>query len=335
MKQIGYRFILLSVSLFLLTAFSGCNTNNIELPPGWQVIRPPETVLSIVLQDDIVWAGCKDGVYKIDRNTGTVVEKLEIDRPLTYVKALLVDRSGNLVIGHFNGLTIYNGSSYHTYTDNDLLPDNRINALMEDTGGRLWAGTWGGAVMIEGDRSTTTTSADGLADDMVNVILQDDRGDMWFGSYTAPRGGVSLYRNRTWQIFSTENGLPHNNVTSLLQDNGGNIWAGTGLIERGGAVKFVNVGDSWKIDRTLDSEDGLAGNKVRSIFQDVDGVFWFGSEYDGLARWDGKEWTILTTADGLSSNEIMCMLQDQDGTLWMGTADGITRISRQALLALP
>ena len=40
-------------------------------------------------------------------------------------------------------------------------------------------------------------------------------------------------------------------------------------------------------------------------------------------------------ADGLSSNEIMCVLQDQDGTIWMGTADGITRISRQALLDLP
>lgn len=335
MKQISNRFILLLVSLFFLYVFSSCSANNTELPPGWQVIRPPETVLSIALQDDIIWAGCKDGVYKIDRINGTIVEKLKIDRSLTYVKALLVDRNGNLVIGHFNGLTIYNGSSYQTYTDEDLLPDNRVNALMEDSNGRLWVGTWGGAAMIENGGSTITTSADGLADDMVNVMLQDNRGDMWFGSYTAPRGGISLYRNNVWQVFSTENGLPHNNVTSLIQDAEGNIWAGTGLIDRGGAARFITVNNSWGVDRTLDSEDGLAGNKVRSIFQDADGVMWFGSEYDGLARWDGKEWSILTMADGLSSNEIMCMLQDQDGTLWMGTADGITRISRKALRTLP
>lgn len=334
MKQLSNRLIFLLISLYLLTVFSGCNTQN-TVPPGWQVIRPPETVLSIALQDDIIWAGCKDGVYKIDRNTGEVIGELEIDRPLTYVKALLINRDRDLVIGHFNGLTVYNESSYDTYTDKDLLPDNRVNALMEDTDGRLWVGTWGGAAVIENGRSTVTTAADGLADDMVNVILQDSRGDMWFGSYTAPQGGVSLYHNGTWKIFSTENGLPHNNVTSILQDNEGNIWAGTGLIERGGAAKFIRVDDGWEIEQTLDSEDGLAGNKVRSIFQDMDGVLWFGSEYDGLARWDREQWSVLTVADGLSSNEIMCMLQDQDGTLWMGTADGITRVSHKALLALP
>ena len=63
-------------------------------------------------------------------------------------------------------------------------------------------------------------------------------------------------------------------------------------------------------------------------------MFWFGSEYDGLTRWDDGRVIVLTEDDGLSHSEVLCMLQDIDGDLWIGTADGVTRLNASALKAL-
>lgn len=302
--------------------------------PGWQIIRPPHEVSALAEQDEIIWAGGQDGVFALHRADGTLTNQLEPGFDLDYVRALLVDRDGTLWIAHQNGLTSYDGSAWHTYTEEEGLPDNRVNALMLDREGRLWAGTWGGAAIRTSRGWESLTAKDGLLDDMVNVMLQDHEGGIWFGSYVAPRGGVSYLINGTWQHFSTEEGLPHNNVNTLFQDSSGTVWIGTGLLERGGAAQLERTASGWTIARILTQEDGLAGNKVRSIFQDRGGGLWFGSEYDGLAHFDGGTWRIFTETDGLAAAEVKVMLQDTDDTLWLGTTDGITRISATALASV-
>lgn len=305
----------------------------------WQIIRPPHEVSALAEQGEIVWAGGMDGVFALDRRTGTLVRELYPDTPLEGVRALLVDQAGTLWIGHQSGLTRYDGATWHSYTSNDGLPDNRVNALFLDDAGRLWVGTWGGAAILEQNDLDEGTwrvlgKREGLAEDMVNVMLQDRHGGMWFGSYVAPRGGISHLQDDTWQHFSTVDGLPHNNVTALIEDNAGAVWAGTGLLDRGGACRLERRETGWAIAEVLTQQDGLAGTKVRSIFQDHDDALWFGSEYDGLARYDGHSWRRFTQADGLAADEIKVILQDIDGDLWLGTTDGVTRIHASALDAL-
>jgi ligand-binding sensor domain-containing protein len=305
-----------------------------EPRPGWQVIRPPHEVSALAEQADIIWAGGQEGVFALDRNTGALLKKLELGVSLEYVRALLMDRTGVLWVGHQAGLTRYDGSVWTTYTEADGLPDKRVNALLQDREGRLWAGTWGGAAIYDGQGWDVLTANHGLAANMVNVMLQDREGGLWFGSYVAPRGGISYLKDGMWQRFSTENGLLHNNVNALIEDNTGSVWAGTGLLDRGGACRFSQAESGWAIAQVLTQDDGLAGAKVRSIFLDRDGVLWFGSEYDGLARFDGSSWRVFTEADGLAAAEVKVMLQDVDGNLWLGTPDGVTRISALALASM-
>jgi ligand-binding sensor domain-containing protein len=305
-----------------------------EMPAGWQIIRPPQEVSALAVQGNMVWAGGKDGVVGIDRTGSRVVKEIECSPPLAYVRALLVDKQGELWIGHQSGLTSYDGNSCSTFTQADGLPSDRVNALLQDHSGRLWAGTSGGAAVYDGKAWRALNTTDGLVDDMVNVMLEDRHGGIWFGSYVAPRGGISHLGNGSWQRFSTENGLLHNNINALFEDKEGNVWAGTGLYDRGGAVRFAPTNSGWAIQEILTSRDGLAGNKARSIFQDWDGVLWIGSEYDGLARRDSGGWRVLTERDGLSDPEVKCMVQDVDGNLWMGTRDGVTRLNATALKAL-
>jgi len=329
------RLWIFLILLCLAILIPGCSPAGVpNLSPGWQTIRPTGVVLALSIRGNTVWAGGRDGVYELDRQSGTIIKKLEFNPPLRYVKALLADQSGVLYIGHLNGLTRYDGANYQTYTQEDGLPDNRVNSLMQDRDGRLWVGTWGGAGILDRGKWHILRAADGLIDDMVNVMLQDSRGGIWFGSNMIPRGGISYLKDGVWQLFSIRNGLPHNYITSLFEDKSGDIWAGTGLLERGGAVRFVLTGIGAAILQVLTQRDGLAGEKVRSILQDKDGVMWFGSEYDGLSRLEEGRWRVLTMQDGLSSQEVTCMLQDIDGNLWLGTTDGLTRLNPTALKAL-
>ena len=325
--------ILTSALLFMVVQLAYENMEPVqkEMPEGWKIIRPPHDVMALAIQGDTIWAGGKEGVIGLDRNSGQVITELTGVPPMTYVRALLVDRQGALWIGHPAGLTYFDGNTLQTFYTEDGLPDIRVNALMQDHQDRIWVGTWGGAAVLENGDWHTLTEADGLADDMVNVMLEDKNGGMWFGSYVAPSGGLSYFNDGKWQLFTTLNGLPHNNINTLSEDSNGNIWVGTGLYERGGAVKLVNNGTAWTIGQVLDKKDGLAGNKVRSFLQDSEGVMWFGSEYDGVARLEAGEWQVLTEKNGLSNPEIKYLLQDDDGNLWIGTRDGITLLNNTAL----
>ncbi|MCL7413898.1 MAG: hypothetical protein M8353_09825 [ANME-2 cluster archaeon] len=330
--RLFFLVILTGTLLFMVVQFAIENTepDQKEIPDGWKIIRPPHDVMALAIQDDTIWAGGKDGVIGLDRESGQVVAELRTEPPMTYVRALLVDREGGLWIGHPSGLTYYDGNTFQTYSTDDGLPDIRVNALMQDHHGHIWVGTWGGAAVLENGEWRTLTEADGLADDMVNVMLEDNKGGLWFGSYVAPGGGLSYYNDGKWQLFTTQNGLPHNNINTLSEDSDGNIWVGTGLYERGGAVTLVNNGTDWTVGHVLAKKDGLAGNKVRSFLQDTDGVMWFGSEYDGVARWKAGEWQVLTEKNGLSNPEIKSLVQDDDANLWIGTRDGITRLNSTA-----
>lgn len=321
--------VILLLSLAIVSG-SGCidmPQNDGNLKSGWAVIRPPSDVESIVVSDNIIWAGGKEGVFGIDPNSGEVVVTTPFNQKLPYTQALLLDTAGRLWVGYNGGVAELNGSEHVFYTTQQGLPDNRVNALIQDNKGRIIAGTWSGMAIYEDGMWQKPEYSDGLIHEMVNVIMEDSRGGLWFGSYVAPNGGISYLNDGEWQYFTIENGLPHNDVNAIVEDSMGNVWVGTGLYNRGGAVKLVYNDSGWEVIDTFSKDDGLAGEKVRSLFEDMSGNMWFGSEYDGVAYFKDGGFTVMDEDDGLSSPEVKCFAQGDNGTLWMGTRNGITRIS--------
>lgn len=64
---------------------------------------------------------------------------------------------------------------------------------------------------------------------------------------------------------------------------------------------------------------------VREVFQDRDGDYWFGTNGDGVARYDGESLTYISVEQGLAGSAIRGILQDPDGAMWFATNDGISR----------
>jgi ligand-binding sensor domain-containing protein len=76
---------------------------------------------------------------------------------------------------------------------------------------------------------------------------------------------------------------------------------------------------------------GYYSNKVseyvRRAFQDSRGNLWFGTNTDGLAKYDGKGLAYISIEQGLSASNITGIIEDKNGNLWFSTGDGITRYS--------
>lgn len=62
---------------------------------------------------------------------------------------------------------------------------------------------------------------------------------------------------------------------------------------------------------------------IRAIYQDKKGNYWFGSDRDGLYRYDGKTLTLFTTKDGLTHNQVRDIQEDSKGNIWLVTGGAI------------
>ncbi len=76
---------------------------------------------------------------------------------------------------------------------------------------------------------------------------------------------------------------------------------------------------------TVHAQGEQISEYVREVFQDRDGNFWFGTNGDGLARYDGKSLTYLSVVDGLAGSAIRGILQAPDGAMWFATNRGVSR----------
>lgn len=66
------------------------------------------------------------------------------------------------------------------------------------------------------------------------------------------------------------------------------------------------------------------GRNISSIFQDSKGNMWFGTEGNGVYKFDGKTYTHITSKDGLVGNYVRTINQDKNGNIWFGTNEGIS-----------
>ena len=92
---------------------------------------------------------------------------------------------------------------------------------------------------------------------------------------------------------------------------------------------------------------------VREVFQDRGGDYWFGTNGDGVSRYDGTTFTAFGEEQGLSMNEFPCpcgsgnkfklchgpngahvqeLFEDQDGILWFGCSGGLFRLDGESVI---
>ncbi len=79
--------------------------------------------------------------------------------------------------------------------------------------------------------------------------------------------------------------------------------------------------------------DGQLTEYVRRIFQDSQGRYWFGSNGDGIYRYDPGSGAglleVFNTDDGLAGSQVTGILEDRNGHIWSSTDGGVSRYDGQ------
>ena len=83
--------------------------------------------------------------------------------------------------------------------------------------------------------------------------------------------------------------------------------------------------------QSLTLEDGLPQSQVYAITQDSNGYLWLGTQGGGLARFDGKNFSVYNETNGLSSNYINA-IQSKNDTIYIGSKRGVSIKIKQQFL---
>jgi len=264
-------------------------------------------VSSIVVDEQYVWIGTRDGVNRFDKIALQWDQyKTEHGVPANNVTSVSSD-GDSIWVGTNSGIGKYprtadDLNAWITYTSGTEIQPSAVSkefaeSLVTDeiwcitaSKKQVWVGTRRGVSKYDIGRDIwkTITTEDGLASDEVSCIAID-RDNVWFGSDR----GVTLYNEKTdvWAAYTTENGLASNKVTTIGVD-GTEVWIGT---YNAGVSRFDQLTDTWT---TYTRDDGLAHNGILSMVIGRDYV-WFGT-YRGLSRFDKRTgtWTAFTESYG-------------------------------------
>jgi ligand-binding sensor domain-containing protein/predicted Ser/Thr protein kinase len=187
-------------------------------------------------------------------------------------------------------------------------------ALQEDT---LWAGGEHGLVhwdLTDGSY-VQIGKAEGLASNRIFDLLLDDTGVLWI----ATDAGINRYDGETMITYDEGDGLDASWIQSLFQDEEGGLWAGSRGGERG--LNYYD-GESWgpppitALPVEFPNVQALEANGTDGLLVGLDD--------QGLALFDGAEWTLLTGADGLPSDQVLDALAAEDA-LWVSTDLAVVR----------
>jgi ligand-binding sensor domain-containing protein len=191
-----------------------------------------------------------------------------------------------------------------------------IRSIVQDRAGNFWFGTDGeGVYRYDGKSFTGFTEKEGLCGNFVRTISEDKSGKLWFST----RDGVCRYDGTSFTHFNVEGRL---GTGEVKQDGAEDLWFGTnGGVYRydGSSFAYFPLPEAGLGSRFLPGAlpDHHSSYSVYSLLEDKAGNLWFGTESQGVARYDGKAVTYFTEK-GLSKAAVRSIFQDRKGNLWFG-----------------
>ncbi|MFV1977000.1 MAG: hypothetical protein ACC651_14750, partial [Candidatus Scalindua sp.] len=227
-----------------------------------------------------------------------------------------------LVIGTLTiRATFSQTNQWHTYTtSNSGVPTDSVNSVDFDINGNIWFSTTEGLAKFNWqDWEVFDTTNSGIPSNLVNVVLALDDGTIWVGcedNLLNSMGGLAKYDGNDWTIYTTENsGLFDNNVILLGSPANGDLWIWSypyPIPEQWGKFQILD-GMSW-VTNTPSGVFSMYELEISS-----DNIGWSANGYDGLSKFDGADWTTLTTANSnLPGLPVTTVAIDDSGNVWMG-----------------
>jgi streptogramin lyase len=196
--------------------------------------------------------------------------------------------------------------------------DQYVVETYQDRAGNLWFGTiFKGAARYDGKELKFFSKEHGLPCNVVPSFAEDKDGTLWVGT----QDGICWFNGKTFTRLGPAEGLPAPSQPSPLAtgdvyaDRNGTIWMSVGTdLYRCENKKLIEFKLPMMKEK-IKSFAILAG-RARLMLHDKAGNLWFGTDGDGVYKYDGKSFTHFTKSDGLCSNNITRIIEDNQGRIW-------------------
>ncbi len=213
--------------------------------------------------------------------------------------------------------------------------DKNIRSIFQDKNGNYWFGTNGmGVYRYDGRTLIQCTVKTGLSNNQVQSIQEDDSGNMWFGTGLF---GVSKFDGRIFSTLTNKENLQLNNGSKSdwkIEPNDLWFYAGSGVYHyHGNSFVYLPLDKpSFNSKQPQSSPYNLSRYAVYSILKDKKGNVWFGTQAQGVCRYDGKSFTWFTEK-GLNGSAVLGLFEDSKGNLWFGNnGAGLFRYDGKSLI---
>ncbi len=258
-----------------------------------------------------VWVGTTQGLAFLD---GEHVVR-DAQAPVASVQALAVTPGGEL-LASLDGLGVWRRGAdgvWQALTGGVDVSEGPL-ALYAGADGRIWAGIGAGLVVYHAGRWERFPLLDDDSGPRVLAIRQDGDGGLWAGTERGVFYDADAQPDPAlpMRFQAQRDGLMNDYVRALAVDADGGVWFGT----ISGASRYAGREWQWITDEALD------GQRINSVLADSADRIWVGTEWNGLARWDGREWRTFTKRDGLPDDRILAVFEDSVGRTWVSTGGG-------------
>ena len=71
--------------------------------------------------------------------------------------------------------------------------------------------------------------------------------------------------------------------------------------------------------------DSMVSQFVRVFYQDSENNFWFGTNGDGIIRYDGNKLDKFNVKEGFGGTAVRGIVEDKEGNVWFGTSGGLSK----------
>ena len=237
---------------------------------GLKCIRPGplhDVTAALGLAPTDTWSITKGrGEFALVVHTRTLVEVLgdqvASKRLSRNTRVALVDRSGDLWVGQFDGLLRIRDGEQTVY-GKDAGISGEARALMESCNGTLWIGTGKGLYRRVGERFHEDHP--GQFANVRSILEDEGKGVLWVGT----QEGLARVEGESVTWLTSKDKLSPGSVRTLHLDHEGILWVGT----YGGGLCRIAEGVITRYTR----ETGLTDNFLACILEDDDGRFWINS----------------------------------------------------------
>lgn len=285
---------------------------------------PGREVYAIAIESNgLVWTGTNEGLATVDQDGVVKIPDSVKSLAGVTIQAMHFDHGGCLWIAtQEDGVWVLDGDDLKRPHHWDKVKSNNWYSIAEDADGNIWIGGEHGLVAFNKSGVKRFEADDEHSNISIRSLLFDKEDGLWIGTYT---DGLHRLRRGKFDMVDLGDDSLDAQIFAIAQD-GNNYWV-------------AGKGGLWLLNKTEPTrfwgpEDGLPGPELRSVATDQSGNVWVGEFNNGIARWDGDEFTVFTESDGLPSNRVRAIYVDSRGRVLIGTQEGLAMVADDGVLSL-